>query len=319
MRHSRRGLRPDVRAAQRQARLDRALRLRHGSEHAWRWAAPMAASFSTTSAPRTTSLPRSCSGTGRLVSCLCLLSEEVLASGSMDNTIRIWNLRSKEALQVLSGHTDYVRGLAQLSDTQLASASDDKTIRLWNFAKPEDDGRVLQGHSDYVRCLCRSTAGSLVSGSRRHDPPRVEPGHRRGAPGAAWPQTEVVSSASARPLPSSWPDTTVRLWDLTSWTAVRVLEGLSGSVSSLCLLAPNHLAAADSEGRLIVWAVQSGEKVHDVQSAHSKAITALTMAKVRGEHVLCSGSEDSTLKLWQLQARGRGPGGSFCWSACLLN
>ena len=32
MRHSRRGLRPDVRAAQRQARLDRALRLRHGSE-----------------------------------------------------------------------------------------------------------------------------------------------------------------------------------------------------------------------------------------------------------------------------------------------
>ena len=92
---------------------------------------------------------------------------------------------------------------------------------------------------------------------------------------------------------------------------MRVLEGLSGSVSSLCLLAPNHLAAADSEGRLIVWAVQSGEKVHDVQSAHSKAITALTMAKVRGEHVLCSGSEDSTLKLWQLQARGRGPGGFF--------
>ena len=105
-------------------------------------------------------------GHGQAVSCLCLLSEEVLASGSMDNTIRIWNLRSKEALQVLSGHTDYVRGLAQLSDTQLASASDDKTIRLWNFAKPEDDGRVLQGHSDYVRCLCRSTAGSLVSGSR---------------------------------------------------------------------------------------------------------------------------------------------------------
>ena len=120
--------------------------------------------------------------------------------------------------------------------------------------------------------------------------------------------TEVMSHASARPLPellaSSSFDKTVRLWDLTSWTTVRVLEGLTACVWSLCLLAPDHLAAGDENGRLRVWCVDSGEKLLDVKSAHSGSIPALTAAKVRGENVLCSGSIDSTLKLWQLQAGG---------------
>ena len=86
---------------------------------------------------------------------------------------------------------------------------------------------------------------------------------------------------------------------------MRVLEGLTGRVYSLCLLAPNHLAAADETGSLRVWSAQSGEPLHDMQEAHSGEIRALAMTKVRGEPVLCSGSFDSTLKLWQLQARAQ--------------
>ncbi|CAE7228629.1 unnamed protein product, partial [Symbiodinium necroappetens] len=246
-------------------------------------------------------------GHQKSVRCLCLLSEHVLASGSEDETVRTWNLRSKEALQVLSGHSHYVWGLARLSDTQLASAGSDKTIRLWSLSEPEAR-RVLRGHAGFVSCLCRTTAGSLVSGSsdatlRVWDSDTgAELQEMRG-------HTDVViclCEASAELLASGSVDNTVRLWDLTSWTTVRVLEGFEVSVYSLCLLAPNHVAAGDKDGRLIVWAVQSGEKVHDVKRAHRARIYALTVTKVRGEHVLCSGSEDLTLKLWQLQAGGKG-------------
>ncbi|CAE7708352.1 unnamed protein product [Symbiodinium sp. CCMP2456] len=252
------------------------------------------------------------------VLCLCLLSEEVLASGSRDQTVRLWNLRTTETLQVLSGHTGIVLGLARLNDSQLASASSDTTIRLWDVAKPEDV-RALQGHTSTVHCLCLTSAGILVSGS--HDTTlrvwnsdtgeelQVLQGH------TDW--VLCLCQASAELLASGSRDATVRLWDLASWTTVRILEGLTGWVHSLCLLAPNHVAAADAKGRLRVWCGESGEPVHEIKQAHSKGIPALTVAKVQGEPVLCSGSLDSTLKLWQLQARGRGPWGSFCWSASL--
>ena len=208
---------------------------------------------------------------------------------------------------MLSGHTRGVLGLARLSDTQLASASADKTIRLWNLSTPEDGGRVLQGHSDYVRCLCRSTDGSLVSGSDDRTL-RVwdsDTGKELQTLRGHADSVRCLCQASADILASGSDDKTVRLWDLTSWAAVRVLEGLKGYVLSLCLLAPNHLAAADQEGRLLVWCVESGELVHDVKKAHSKEIGALTVTKLRGEPVLCSGGSDSTLKLWQLQAGGK--------------
>ncbi|CAE7634041.1 unnamed protein product [Symbiodinium sp. CCMP2456] len=247
-------------------------------------------------------------GHERAVHCLCLLSEEVLASGSGDNTVRTWNLGTKETLQVLSGHTGMVLGLARLNDTQLASASDDTTIRLWDVAKPEDV-RALQGHTSAVRCLCLTSAGILVSGSDDRtlrvwnsdtgEELQVLPGH------TFW--VLCLCQASAELLASGSNDNTVRLWDLTSWTTVRILEGHTGRVYSLCLLAPNYLAAG-GHGRLQVWRVESGEPLHEIEKAHSDGIQALTVAKVRGEPVLCSGSLDSTLKLWQLQAWGKWDG-----------
>ncbi|CAE7649093.1 unnamed protein product [Symbiodinium sp. CCMP2456] len=238
------------------------------------------------------------------VNCLCMLSEAILASGSADHTVRIWNLHTKEALHVLEGHTYPVLGLVRLSATQPASGSADTTIRLWSLTQPADC-RVFVGHTGFVRCCCLTTAGSLVSGSDDETLRvwRPENGEAlqvlRGHTGRVF----CLCQSSAELLASCSDDKTVRLWHLTTWTAMRVLEGLTTAALSLCLLAPSHLAAGDRTGRLLVWSVTSGEMVHEIQNAHSKEIGALMMTKVDGEHMLCSGCLDSTLKLWQLQAR----------------
>jgi len=54
-----------------------------------------------------------------------------LASGSFDNTIKIWNLISGECIQTLKGHTNVVCSLATLPDNKLASGSSDETIKIW--------------------------------------------------------------------------------------------------------------------------------------------------------------------------------------------
>ncbi len=55
-----------------------------------------------------------------------------IASGSSDQTIRLWNLETGESLTTLEGHSAWVLSVAFSPDgKQIASGSSDQTIRLW--------------------------------------------------------------------------------------------------------------------------------------------------------------------------------------------
>ena len=78
----------------------------------------------------------------------------VLASGSAENCIRIWDPRTCNKITKLKGHTHNIRSLAiNKEGTQLLSASSDNTIRLWSIGYQRCIS-TIELHSQGVWSLC---------------------------------------------------------------------------------------------------------------------------------------------------------------------
>ena len=71
----------------------------------------------------------------------------ILASGSYDETIKLWNVETKTEIATLEGHSGYVNSVAfNTNGTILASGSFDGTIKLWNV-ETKTEIATLKGHS----------------------------------------------------------------------------------------------------------------------------------------------------------------------------
>jgi WD40 repeat protein len=59
-------------------------------------------------------------------------NRSVLASGSWDNTIRLWDIDSGKCLNTLSGHSGVIYSTAFSPDGQiLVSGSADTSVKIW--------------------------------------------------------------------------------------------------------------------------------------------------------------------------------------------
>ena len=67
------------------------------------------------------------------VSCVSVLPDGRVVSGSWDSTLRVWNAATGACERVLEGHTHWVTCVSVLPDGRVVSGSDDKTLRVWDI------------------------------------------------------------------------------------------------------------------------------------------------------------------------------------------
>ncbi|KAI9508855.1 WD40 repeat-like protein [Russula earlei] len=203
--------------------------------------------------------------------------EVKLVTGSMDHTLRIWNWRTGECMRTLEGHTEGVFCL-NFDSTLIASGSIDTTVKVWNFRTGECF--TLRGHQDGVNAVLLWDSGTATSSVPEASSQHVSPG-------------KMLFSAS--------DDFSVRLWDLTLRTCVRLFSGHMGQVQSLKLLTLCNPAED----------VLKDEDRRGDGSARLAATDAATTAGDRSprevkqknpQQLLVSSALDNTVKLWDIDS-----------------
>ncbi|MBE9127099.1 MULTISPECIES: serine/threonine-protein kinase [unclassified Coleofasciculus] len=225
---------------------------------------------------------------------------KILASGSADRTVKLWNLIHMTLRCTLSGHSSLVDAVAFSPDGHLlASGSWDYAIKIWNL-ETEEWIHNLSEHSGWIKAIAISPDGQLlVSGSTDKIIKfwSLETGDVKatlcGNSGAIH---TVAVSPDGHTLASGGVDGTIEVWNLESREVQRTLNHHTGAVNSLAFSPSGQLLISGSaDGTVKVWNLSSSTLIYTL-TGHSDAVNSVAMSD-RG-NLLISGSADKTIKLW---------------------
>jgi WD40 repeat protein len=201
-------------------------------------------------------------GHSQMVTCVCFSPDgKHLASGSHDNTVKLWDAATGLEVVPLQGHTRDVSCVCFSPDSKLlATGSRDRTVKLWDVASGKEI-RFFKDTPGEIRSVCFSPDGKrLVGGSYR----------------------------------------TVGSWDTATGQNLPAFQGHTGLVNSVCFSPDGkRLASGGGEfnfhsGELILWDVAAAKNTHAFKRQRSWIQSVCYSPD--GKH-LASGCQDGTVHL----------------------
>ncbi len=185
---------------------------------------------------------------------------QILASGSHDNTIKLWNIASgKELININTKHSIYA--IAYSPDGLTIASGDSKNhIHLWDV---NSGAKILTftGHKGLftgINCLAFSPDGRMIA--------------------------------------SAGGDKTVKLWNVNTGLEIRTLEEHKRWVSSLAFNPQATIIVSGSaDKKAILWDLNTGEVLNTYK--HTDGIRSVAFSP--DGKIIATGSRNNNIKLWQ--------------------
>ena len=190
------------------------------------------------------------------------LDNDTLASGSDDQTIKLWSPTTGQTKRTIQTNQRVFSLKLLNTNIHLAAGlgNDDGypgDINIYNI----NDGNLvssLKGPTHYVNDLVQLSA-------------------------------ELLASSSS--------DRKVRIWSLTTNTYKFILTGHTSSVYGLKQITSNILASGSDDATIKLWDITTGKLIRTL-TGHTKVIGF--SVDLLNSQTLVSGSRDGTIKLWNL-------------------
>ncbi|RKH21360.1 hypothetical protein D7X74_01380 [Corallococcus sp. CA047B] len=184
----------------------------------------------------------------------------ILASGSLDQTVHLWDVATGRELRFLKGHTASIRSVAFSPDGRtLVSGSRDRTVRLWDVATGRELRRLGESQE---------------------------------------PILSVAFSPNGATVAMAGESNTVRLWNVTTGTEQQRMEGHLGFVRS-AIFSPDgsELATNGDDQTIRVWDVATGRERKRLLNTPPQ-VTSIAFSP--DGYTLASGSRDGTVRQWNI-------------------
>ncbi|KAH8382015.1 hypothetical protein KR009_001355 [Drosophila setifemur] len=227
-----------------------------------------------------------------------------MVTGDHGGYVKYWQSNMNN-VKMYQAHKEAIRGISfSPTDSKFVSGSDDGTLRIWDFMRCQEE-RVLRGHGADVKCVhWHPHKGMIVSGSKDNQQPIKIWDPKSGIALAtlhAHKSTvmDLKWNDNGNWLVTASRDHLLKLFDIRNLKEeVQVFRGHKKEASSVSWH-PIHeglFCSGGSDGSILFWNVGTDKEIGCVETAHDSIVWTLAWHPLG--HILCSGSNDHTIKFW---------------------
>ncbi len=225
----------------------------------------------------------------------------MLASGSKDKTIQIWDLATGKSIRTFAGDSSTIWSVAFDSNgTKLATGTGfwrvmlwdlktgqatrtlDHTASVWSVALSPDGKLIASGSGDKTTKISDATNGNLIYNLPDH--------------------TDFVYSVAFTPdgksLVSASKDKKITIVDVETGKLLKTLEGHGDQVRSVAVTPDGKTIVSGSYDESIkIWNLETGDLMRSIKG-HSDDVVSVAISP--DGKFIASGSKDKTIKIWDL-------------------
>ncbi|MBW3585653.1 MAG: protein kinase [Cyanobacteria bacterium 0813] len=223
----------------------------------------------------------------------------MLASGSKDKTIQIWDLATGKSLRTFAGDSSTVWSVAFDSNgTRLATGTGFWRVMLWDLKT----GQVIRSldHTASVWSVALSPDGQLVASGSGDKTTKISDAATGRLIYNLPDHTDFVYSVAFTPdgksLVSASKDKKITIVDVATGALLKTIEGHGDPVRSVAISPDGKTIVSGSYDETIkIWNIETGDLIRSIQG-HSDDIVSVAISP--DGKFIASGSKDKTIKIW---------------------